>query len=614
MDPVIALVMRRARVPLLVLLFVYFMAVLGMTFMPGEDDKGQLYYMDIFHSFYFVSYMGTTIGFGEIPYEFTGAQRMWATFTSYLTVVCWIYAIGTVISLLQDDTLRRALTERRFQRAVQKIHEQFYLICGYGDTGRALVNGLEEHSLRSVVIENKQRRINVLTTENHSEYMPKLCADAGKPEYLLAGGLKNKHCAGVVAFTDNNLANLQVAITAKLLNPKITVICRVDSHEVAANMDSFGTDYIINPFDIFASQLHTALYHPNLHLLREWLKGGRHASLSKPLSPPRSGLWVMCGYGRFGKAVYERLKNEKTIRLVFIEVATEATGHPKAECVLGLGTEAHTLQEAHIEDAVGIIAGTNDDVNNLSIVMTAREINPKLFVVIRQNLASNQAIFDAVHADLIMHASQIAADYIRVLVTVPMFVDFILLAIERGETWASSFFVNHLSGILSDTSPHLWEMTIGKETPAICELLSQNEQVELGALMRDPRNRNERLPCIPLLLQRNGRKILMPTGAEHLEKADKLLWCGVHSNFSWMDWSLRDHFVLIYVLRGETLPRSFVLQWWHRRFRKSNGARKPTSALGHGLKTLKRLLQKAIRVPVSWLWHGLRALNRLLHR
>jgi hypothetical protein len=37
-----------------------------------------------------------------------------------------------------------------------------------------------------------------------------------------------------------------------------------------------------------------------------------------------------------------------------------------------------------------IVAGTDDDVNNLSIVMTARQLQPDLLVVLRQNLQANQ--------------------------------------------------------------------------------------------------------------------------------------------------------------------------------------------------------------------------------
>ena len=59
--------------------------------------------MNFFHAFYFVSFMGSTIGFGEIPYAFTDAQRAWVLITIYTSVVAWLYTIGTLLSLIQDQ-------------------------------------------------------------------------------------------------------------------------------------------------------------------------------------------------------------------------------------------------------------------------------------------------------------------------------------------------------------------------------------------------------------------------------------------------------------------------------------------------------------------------------
>ncbi|KHD06297.1 potassium transporter TrkA [Candidatus Thiomargarita nelsonii] len=558
MNAIICLIMRRMRIPLLVLLMVYTIAIVGMTFMPGVDSQGNPWRMNFFEAHYFVSYMGTTIGFGELPYPFSNTQRMWVILSMYMTVVAWIYAIGVLLALVQDEALRRAIVESRFTRAVSNIHEPFYLICGYGDTGRALVSALEKRLMRTVVIEMKPERIDVLILENYPVYVPKLGADASQPNHLVEGGLKNPHCAGVVAVTDDNLVNLHIAISTKLLRPELTVIARVDSHDVAANMDSFGTDFIINPFVIFASKLHTALHSPELLLLRDCLSG--YKTSCQPLNPPQSGLWVLCGYGRFGKAVYERLKEKKELRLVVIEAVLEKTGFPPAPYVAGRGTEADTLQQAHIEDAVGLIAGTDDDVNNLSIVMTARELNPNLFVVIRQNRADNKIIFEAAKADITMQPSQIIANHIRVLLTTPKLVDFLRLTKLRGNKWTRQL-VTRLKTALNSTPPSIWQMTIDKDsTPALWEAL-KDKLINLKCLQMDPRDRRKKLACIPLLLIRGEEEIQLPEETECLRQGDQVLWCGKHGVASWMEWTLRDPLVLTYLSTGHILPRSYVWRW-----------------------------------------------------
>jgi Trk K+ transport system NAD-binding subunit len=568
MNTIVFLVMRRMRLPLLVLLTVYTTAVVGMTLIPGVDDKGQTWYMDFFHAFYFVSFMGTTIGFGEIPYEFSAAQRMWVTISLYMTVVAWIYAIGTLLTLVQDEALRRIVIKKRFARAVNAIYEPFYLVCGYGDTGQALVSALEERFMRTVVIEILQKRIDVLTMENYPVYVPKLCADASKPINLVEGGLTSPNCAGIVALTNDNFANLHIAITSKLLKSELTVIARVDSYEVADNMGSFGTDYRINPFDIFARKLHTALHSPLLQLLRECLTGDTEMNSCKPLNPPHQGLWILCGYGRFGKAVYEELKLEKELHLVVIEATPGMTGYPRGEYVIGLGTEADTLQQAHIKEAVGIIAGTDNDVNNLSIIMTARELNPKVFVVLRQNQATNQIIFKAAKADIVMQPSHIIANHIRMLLTTPLLRDFIRLAKQQEPQWVHQL-IKRLKNLLDNTVPNLWEIKIDQENaPAICEIIGKGHSVNLAYLNRDPRNREENLASFSLLLKRGEQLILLPTEFDDLAIGDQLLFCGKHGAHKWMEWTLHDPLVLTYLSTGEIVPRSYIWRWLRQQRRK----------------------------------------------
>jgi hypothetical protein len=98
----IFLVMRRMRAPLITLIVIFSVSVIGLTLITGVDANGQPARISLFESFYFMSYTATTIGFGELPWPFTPEQRLWVTFSIYLSVVGWAYAIGSLLTLLQD--------------------------------------------------------------------------------------------------------------------------------------------------------------------------------------------------------------------------------------------------------------------------------------------------------------------------------------------------------------------------------------------------------------------------------------------------------------------------------------------------------------------------------
>jgi len=564
MDNIIYIVFRRMRAPLLVLVITYSMAMLGMVLVPGQDSQGNPWHLGFFHAFYFVSFMATTIGFGEIPYEFTDGQRLWATFSIYSTVVAWIYSIGTLIALVQDRTFHRALLEDLFSMRVKRLKERFYLVCGYGDTGSELVESLTERDKRVVVIEINEERVDGLKLENLRQYVPAICGDAGRPQLLLDAGLAHPKCAGVVAVTNKNEINLKIAITSKLLHQDVTVICRADSLEVEANMASFGTDYIIDPFDTFANLLAIALQAPCLYLLHEWLSGMSDEPLQEPVYPPRNGLWVLCGYGRFSKAVYKYLK-QQGIRTAIIEPDPNRTGLPPEGCVVGWGTEAVTLREANIEQAVALVAGTHDDTNNLSIIMTARELNHNLFIVTRQNLRQNQPLFDAVQADLVMFPARIIADKIRVLLGTPIHNEFEQLSKSQDDEWACEL-ISRIVAVTSTEVPEVWEVQLNREdTPAICNIACEEGEVTLDHIVTDPRERTRKLPCVALLLKRDGDQTLLAPGTDTLLKEnDQLLFCGQPSAADRMEWTLQNEYALNYVLTGETGPQGLVWRAFQR--------------------------------------------------
>ena len=102
MPNLIYLLLRRLRSPLITLILVYAVSMLGYVLIPGEDGNHDPYQMTFFDAFYFVSFMGTTIGFGEIPYEFTQPQRYWTLVCLYATVISWLYGIGSMLAIFQD--------------------------------------------------------------------------------------------------------------------------------------------------------------------------------------------------------------------------------------------------------------------------------------------------------------------------------------------------------------------------------------------------------------------------------------------------------------------------------------------------------------------------------
>jgi hypothetical protein len=202
------------RAPLIILILIFAVTVLGLVLIPGRDAQGHAYRMGFFDAFYFMSYTASTIGFGELPHAFTDAQRMWVLVSIYLTVIGWAYAIGTLLTLLQDRAFRNALAMQRFTRKVQRLREPFLLIAGYGNTGELLGRSWDALGRGFVAVDISADRIDSLDVDPYNADVPGLVANAGNPSHLEAAGLQHPYCEGVVALTNNDEVNLAVTMSA----------------------------------------------------------------------------------------------------------------------------------------------------------------------------------------------------------------------------------------------------------------------------------------------------------------------------------------------------------------------------------------------------------------
>jgi len=563
MNSILFLILRRLRRPLILIIVCFAIAILGLTLMPGTDSEGRPWHMSIFDAFYVISYTATTIGFGEIPYAYSQSQRLWLTFSIYLTVIPWFYAIGKIITLLQDTALRQAITTERFAHAVKQLQEPFYILCSYGESASVLAKTLDEKGMRVVVIESQQERLNELDLAETHSIIPHLCADAKLPENLIRAGVHHPLCSGVVTLTDNDEVNLAVAVAVKLMNPDLPVLARAESDDIAANMASFGTDHIINPYTLFGDQLAMRVHAIGTYILHEWLTDVPGDTLLPPETPPR-GRWVVCGYGRFGKSVVENLEREN-ITTTIVEAMPELTGCDN--CIIGSGMEARTLLEADIENAVGIVAGTDNDINNLSIVMTAYELNPKLFVVIRKNRRHNDTLFRQFNADITMQPTEIIAHECLAHMIAPLLAQFLSLVRNQSNSWANQL-ISELVSIVGETVPERWAITVSQDkTPAITELLNKNITVTLHNLTQDPANRNNRLNLVPLLLLRDGVPMLVPPPSTALKPGDRVLFCGIPDARSALNISINNSKTLTYLVDGIEVPDSMVWCWLKKKLR-----------------------------------------------
>ena len=95
--------------------------------------------------------------------------------------------------------------------------------------------------------------------------------------------------------------------------------------------------------------------------------------------------YIVCGYGRIGRIICKNLE-QKPLDLVVIERDKNMIPVMDGDNILYLceeATEESTLLRAGIKRAQGLVASLATDIDNVFLVLTARQLNPKIFIVAR---------------------------------------------------------------------------------------------------------------------------------------------------------------------------------------------------------------------------------------
>ena len=546
----IFLVLRRMRVPLIVLILVFSISVLGLTLIPGAQPDGGTEPMSFFDAFYFMSYTATTIGFGEIPYPLTIDQRLWVTFSVYLAVIGWAYAIGKMLSLLQDRAFRKAVETQRFARQVARIPEPFLTLVGYGEAGALVARTLDARGRRLVVVDRSQERIDAFALEALRADAPALSANTRAPDTLMLAGLANARCEGILALTDDDESNLAVVQVVHLIRPGLPVVARADISATSLRMLPFGQPTVVNPNDAFGDRLRVALRTPSLAQLVDWLVLPPGAPLPPRTDPPEAGAWVVVGSARSVGEVVDDLQA--------VGVAVTVVD-PGSSARVGTGPEAPGFAELAAA-AVGIVVAADRDTQTVSYVEAARRANPTIVVVARQESPANDALFAAVAPDVLLVPSEVVAREVLERLSNPHLWQFLQSAKEQSEPWAARV-LEELVAHVGEPSPTVWEVCLDEvQAPALCRHLAAGP-VTLGQLMASPWARAERLGLLALMLERGQERILVPDEGLELAAGDMLLVAGAAGTQRAWDATLYEDDALAYVLSGEAVATS----WWGRR-------------------------------------------------
>lgn len=148
-----------------------------------------------------------------------------------------------------------------------------------------------------------------------------------------------------------------------------------------------------------------------------------------------TGHYIVCGYGRMGKQTTTEFQR-RSVPFVVVESHPEVVEELLAEDMLvvqGDATHDETLLAAGIERARGLVAAVDTDADNVLIVLTAKELNPKIIVVARAALLESESKLYRAGADRVVTPYTIGGRRIALAVLRPTVTEFLSTVVFSEE-------------------------------------------------------------------------------------------------------------------------------------------------------------------------------------
>jgi voltage-gated potassium channel len=215
--------------------------------------------------------------------------------------------------------------------------------------------------------------------------------------------------------------------------------------------------------------------------------------------------YILCGAGRVGMRIIDELKR-KGVDFVVIE-RDEAVAEKlltRGNLVLiGDATDETVLEGARVRTAKALITAASTDAENVYIVLTARGMNPDIYIVTRANDLAAERQLKRAGADKVVSPVLIGSHRMAQAALTPAVADFIELT------------------TMTETLDLNFEQV----------RISKGSQLD-GKQIKDSRIRSEHNAMIVAITPLEGQMIFNPNGEQTLRAGDLLIAIGTRSGLA----------------------------------------------------------------------------------
>ncbi len=207
-------------------------------------------------AFYMTLTTITTVGYGEIhPLSRTG--RIFNSFLIVFGVSTIFLASGVMTQTIINFELQDRYGQRRKKRMIEQLREH-YIICGFGRVGRNASYEFQRAGVPFLAIDINEDRVEKAIVGG----MIAVVADATSDDTLREAGILR--AKGLIAALPSDAENLFIILSARALNPKLTIVTRASEEASEQKLRRAGADTVFTPYSMTGRQLADSLLRPHV--------------------------------------------------------------------------------------------------------------------------------------------------------------------------------------------------------------------------------------------------------------------------------------------------------------------------------------------------------------
>lgn len=257
----------RVFFPLLLISLIILIGIVG--FMLIEK-------FNLLEAFYMTIITVATVGFQEV-HPLSAAGRLFTSFLIITSFGTFAYAITSLSQYVLNGEFQLYFKNYRVNTVIQKL-ENHIIICGYGRNGKQAAQVLKNKKQKFVVIEKSKELFSTLSQTNIDLFVE---GDSTQDEVLLKAGIEKARA--LITTLPIDADNLFIVLSARALNPKLTIISRASDDNSDRKLKTAGADNVIMPDKIGGAHMASLVLQPDVIEFVDFItgQGGDHIKLEE---------------------------------------------------------------------------------------------------------------------------------------------------------------------------------------------------------------------------------------------------------------------------------------------------------------------------------------------